>query len=190
MMQSEIQILKLMVRGAYDLQALRMQTGLRLCANFRSRLTDEPDEDGGDDEMSEAAKKVLDHLRDSYKRLTDGVARNRTLPDERKFVGDALISTHAELVLVDQYVRIEAQEALQFRNMTSVLEKIPIYVEYLKDQKGIGPAMAGVLITYLDPAKASRISGFWSYAGVDVAGDGAGRSRRKEHLVEREYIDK
>ena len=30
-MQADIQTLRLMVRGAYDLQALRMQSGLRLC---------------------------------------------------------------------------------------------------------------------------------------------------------------
>jgi len=43
-----IHVLRAMVRGAYDLQQLRMQSGLRLCANFRARLKavdlDKPDD--------------------------------------------------------------------------------------------------------------------------------------------------
>lgn len=68
--------LKIMVRGAYDLQALRMQTGLRLCSNFRSKLMPEDGE-----ELDENAIGVIDELKASYKRLTDGIARNRTLPE-------------------------------------------------------------------------------------------------------------
>lgn len=188
---SNIDALRLMVRGAYDLQGLRMQVGLRLVANFRSKLSDQPSEEGDGDEMSEEAEKLIDQLKASYKRLTDGiVARNRVLPDETKFSGDELISTFAELTLVDQYVRLEAQEALHFRQMHAILHKIPIYTEFLMKQKGIGPAMAGVLITYLDPHAANHVSSFWKYAGLDVAQDGAGRSRRREHLVEREYVTK
>lgn len=187
----EVAALKLMVKGAYDLQALRMQAGLRLCANFRAKLKDaiEPDDEEPDDELSAEAIKVVDLLKASYRRLTDGVAKNRTLPSDKGFNGDELISTFTELTLVDQYVRLEAQECLQFRQMTATLEKIPIYA-WLRQQGGIGPALAGVLISTLDPHKARHVSSFWKYAGLDVGGDGRGRSRRAEHLVEREYTDK
>lgn len=192
-----VALLKLMVKGAYDLQALRMQMGMRLCANFRARLKklkgeEEPAEGEEDDpeELSKEALQVIKALKESYRRLCDGIARHRTLPAEKGFVGDELISEFTELVLVHQYIAIEKQEASQFSQMTSVLEKIPIYVHYLKAQKGIGPAMAGALISTLDPHKARHASSFWRYAGLDVAEDCRGRSRRQEHLVEREYIDK
>lgn len=186
-----IEALNIMVRGAYDLQKLRIQAGLRLCANFRAKLKEPAEEEEApSDELSEKAEKIIDMLKKSYARLTDGVARNRTLPKEEGFTGDELISEYSELVLVDQYTRLEAQERLQFRQMTSVLEKIPIYNHYLADERGIGPAMAGVLISYLDPRKARHISSFWRYAGLDIGPDGQGRSRRAEHLVEREYTDK
>lgn len=189
--REDIRLLRLMVRGAYDLQALRMQMGLRLCANFRARLKEKIEEDmeGGDDEpdLSEEALKVIDELKSSYRRLTDGVAKNRTLPDEKGFTGDALISSYTELALVGQYVDLESQEQRQFRQMTKTLEKIPIYNEFLKPEHGVGPALAAVLITYFDPNKARHISGFWKYAGLDVAEDGLARSRRKEHLIDREY---
>ena len=185
--------LKAMVKGAYDLQQLRMQTGLRLCANFRSKLkehdTDEPEEVDG--ELSEKAKKILDVLRDSYKTLTEGIARNRTLPARAGFVGNELISTYSELVLIDQFIALEREESRQFRLFEGLLEEEPIYNKYLVNQRGIGPAMAGVIISGLDPAKARHVSSFWKYVGVDVEPvTGEGRSRRAEHLVEREYKDR
>jgi hypothetical protein len=190
---TEISALRLMVRGAYDLQALRMQTGLRLCANFRSKLKvheDDLAEDEETGELGEAAKKVLDELKKSYRLLCTGVAKNRTIPAEKGFTGDHLISAYSELILVDQYVALEGQEDRQFRQMQTILDKIPIYTRYLANQKGIGPAMAGVLISYFDPHKARHASQFWKYGGLDVASDGFARSRRQEHLVEREYTDR
>jgi hypothetical protein len=192
-MSDEIALLRMMVRGAYDLQALRMQAGLRLCANFRAKLKEDiPVVDGEvpPDELSDDAIKVIDLLKDSYRRLTDGIAQNRTLPSQKGFTGDELISTFTELTLVDQYIRLESQETLQFRQMTATLEKIPIYINYLDHQRGIGPAMAGALIATLDPQKARYVSSFWKFCGLDVGADGRGRSRRAEHLVERAYTDK
>lgn len=189
-MNSEIQALRIMVRGSYDLQKLRMQIGIRLCANFRAKLKDAAPDDGETEELSEEALRIIDQLKASYKRLTDGVARNRTLPAEHGFTGDELISTYSELVLVDQYVRLERDETVNFRQLTSVLDRIPIYTEFLEAQRGIGPAMAGVLVAYFDPAKARHVSSFWKYAGLDLGPDGAGRSRREAHLVDRAYTDR
>jgi hypothetical protein len=74
-------------------------------------------------------------------------------------------------------------------NHIAALDGVPIWTQYLSKQKGIGRAMAGVIISELDPAKAERPSDFWAYAGLDVAPDGRGRSKRKEHLIERTYRD-
>lgn len=88
---------------------------------------------------------------------------------------------------MSQYIDLESQEGKQFRQMQSTLDVIPIYQEFLQHERGIGPAMAAVLITYFDPAKARHVSSFWKYAGLDVAPDGLARSRRKEHLIDRAY---
>lgn len=145
-------------------------------------------EDPTDD--NDEADEILKRLRESYRRLTDGIARNRTLPTEKGFKGDELIGSHAELVLVHQYIAIEREEEKQFRMMVPQLEKVPIYSTYLHNVVGVGPAMASVLIGWLDPHKARHVSSFWRYAGLDVGSDGRGRSRRSEHLVEREYVDR
>jgi len=189
----QVRILNAMTHGCYDLQQLRIQAGLRLVGNFRAKLKDqtEPSEEAIEEgELSKEAKDLVKQLKESHHRLTDGVARNRTLPAARGFKGDEIISSFAELALVDEYFKLESEEARQFRLLEGVLEEIPIYATYLKDVRGIGPAMAAVIISRLDPAKAHHVSSFWKFAGLDVAPDGRGRSRQKEHLVERVYTDK
>ncbi len=50
--------------------------------------------------------------------------------------------------------------------------------------------MSAVLISEIAIASAEYPSSIWKYAGLDVCADGRGRSRRKEHLIKREYINK
>jgi hypothetical protein len=50
--------------------------------------------------------------------------------------------------------------------------------------------MGAMLISLLDLDKAPYPSSFWAYAGLDVAPDGKRRSRRKPHLIPREYLTK
>jgi hypothetical protein len=195
--------LRVAVKGVYDFQALRMMLGLRLCANFRAKLkvsstssTDIViDEETTEKELSKAALDMLENLRSSYRRLTDGIARNRTLPDEKGFTGDELINSYTELVLVHQYISMEKQETQAFSQLKYLLANIPIFRKYLSKTTGIGEAMAGVIIAYLDPHRAPYASSFWKFAGLDVvlvtneAGEmhGEGRSRREHHLIDREY---
>ena len=177
-----------MVRGVYDLQKLRMQSGLRLYANFRAKLGMTATSEEEDDEE---AQKVLDLIKASYDKICEGVAKNKTMPAERGFVGDAIISTYTELILIDQYFELYRDEQRQFRNLEKFLTGIPIWEQYLKDIVGVGPAMAGVIITEFDIGKAKYPSSLWRYAGLDVDNsDGLGRSRRENHLIEHTYTDK
>jgi hypothetical protein len=201
MSAERIDALRLMTRGAYALQKLRIQHGLRLCANFRDKLMemDPPEEEVDDEaeELSEKAEKIIKRLKDEYRRLTDGIARNRSLPKREGFVGSGVVSDFTELALIHHYVRLEKQEREQFRHIGETLDQFAIWNGWLKDQQGIGPAMGAVLITYFDIHKAVRPSQFIALAGLDV-GPGLktdpknklARSRREEHLVERKYINK
>lgn len=177
-----------MVRGCYDLQKLRMQAGLRIYANFRAKLgitATSAEEDDAE------AEKVLDIIKASYDKICEGVAKNRTMPTERGFKGDKIISTYTELILIDQYFVLYRDEQRQFRLLEKFLDGIPIWDTYLKDVVGIGPAMGGVIITEFDIEKAKYPSSLWRYAGLDVSNeDGLGRSRRENHQVEHSYIDK
>lgn len=174
---------RVLVRGAYDIQKLRIQMGNRICQNFRHKLgisSSQPEE-----EMDNVAKEVMKKLRASHEKLASAVAKMSS----KNFEGDEIISTYTEFVLVAEYLELEMVEESHFSRLGKILEEIPIYKHFLKGIKGIGPAMAGVIVSELDPHKAKHPSSFVKYAGLDVAPDGKGRSRRKEHLVKREYVN-
>ena len=159
--------LKSIVRGAYDIQALRIQMGGRIVANFKSKLGMKPSEK---EELAEKdAKKVLDYLKAEYKLITDGMA---SLPREFARNGNSLISNMTELVLNDQYFTLERDEAKHFRQLDKVLMEYEIYTHFLKNVKGIGAAMAGVIMSEIDIHESKYASSIWKYAGLDVAEDG------------------
>ena len=175
--------LKTIVRGAYDLQKLRIQMGNRIAGNFKAKLGQEPGE--SETELGNDAKVVLNDLRRRYKRITDGITVTK-----RNFAGDEIIDSYTEFCLVGQYVDLLGSEERHFRNLGHVLKDFKVFTGFLDGVRGIGPAMAGVIIGEIDITKAKYPSSLWAYAGLDVAGDGSGRSRRKEHLIDIEYEDK
>lgn len=177
--------IRTMVRGSYDLQKLRIQIGNRIVGNYKSKLGQSPSMP--ESELGAEEKKILDKLRLNYRRITDGVADK--LPSQKKFEGDELISSYTELCLLNQYFDLEAKEAKHFRQLEKALEEYPVYTGFLKKVKGCGAAMSGVIISEIDIHKAKYASSLWAYAGLDVANDGRGRSKRKEHLIEQSYID-
>lgn len=179
------QQIKTLVRGTYDIQKLRIQMGNRIVANFKAKLGQQPSKP--EEEMDAEGKTVLKQLRESYKKLTDGVTM---FPRQAKFKGDEVISSYTELVLFSQYCDLEANEDKHFRLLEQSLREFPIYREFLLEVKGIGPAMAGVVISEIDIARAEYPSSLWKYCGLDVAADNKGRSRKAEHLVDYEYVDK
>lgn len=180
------QVILAFVKGTYDLQKLRISVGNRLCANFRSKVGIPPGtkEEDADDE----AQKIMQMIRASYDKITEGVKKE--IPTMTKFKGDELISEYSELCLVHQWVELKRREESHFRRMEDLLESFPIYNEFLKKVHGCGAAMSGVIISMFDPHKANYRSSFWKYSGFDVGPDGKGRSKRKEHLVDRKYINK
>lgn len=184
------QALRMLVRGFYDIQKLRIQTGARVTANIKAKLGARPgtkDEESLDKEV----RTVLDKLTRSYDRLTDALATGtiREFLESLK-IAPGLISDEAELALIGSYKRLLDEEARLAAAVEKEVKKHPLWNAFLKHVRGVGPLMAGVLITTLDPAKAPHPSSFWYVAGLDVAPDGRGRGRYKEHLVLREYVDR
>lgn len=177
--------IKTMVRGVYDIQKLRIQTGNRIVGNFKAKLGQKPSVP--EDAMDVQGKQILKDLRLRYKKITDGI---KTFPRQATFKGDEVISDYTELCLISQYLDLEKSELQHFSRLGNILKDYPIYVEFLHGVKGVGPAMAGVIVSEIDITRAEYPSSLWKYAGLDVAKNGAGRSRKKEHLEESEYTDK
>ena len=171
-------MIRAITRSAYDIQKLRIEMGNRLCANFRAKLG--LNEDADDTE----GRDVLKDLERRFRLITDGIVQ---ITRRRKFKYDGVITSYAELSLISHYLALKTEEARTFRTLEIALEDVPICVEFLHGVKGCGPAMSGVIVSAIDITKARYASSIWKYAGLDVASDGRGRSRKKEHLIDIEY---
>ena len=178
-----------LVRGAYDIQKLRIETGNRLVANFKVVLGQAPGK-SEDEELDESAKALLAELRATYKKIAETVAAHPRAP----FRGEGVIATYTQYALVGQYLDLERVEKEHFARLEKVLQDYPIWMDYLSGIRGIGPAMAAVLISEIDIAKARTPSSLWKYAGLDVVvnddGVGEGRSRKAHHLIDVTYMNR
>ena len=174
--------LKAAVNGHYNLQHTRIRTGNALVANFKIEIGQEPSK--SEDTLDPDAKLLLANLRTSYKKITDGIAAMTP----RRFKAHGLISDYTKFALVEQYVNLCEAEETAFKQMSYLVKEFPIYRMFLEDVKGVGPTMAAVIISSFDIHKAEYPSSLWAYAGLDVV-NGAGRSRKKEHLVDQTYLD-
>lgn len=177
--------IRTIMRSGYAMQKLRIQMGNRIVANFRAKLGQEPST--SEEELDKEAIEIMNTIRVSYNKITDGVINQRKFL--RNFKGDEVISSSAELVLVQEYENIHKSELNHFDYLKYMLEAFPIYTEFLLGVKGVGHTMASVIIGEFDIHKARYPSSLHAYAGLDVAEDGRGRGKYKEHLVEVEYTN-
>jgi hypothetical protein len=65
------------------------------------------------------------------------------------------------------------------KEVTRLLKGFPIYTEWLKAQKGIGPTLSGVLIAEIDIHRSETPSQLWSFCGLGVGTDGKAQRRKK-----------
>ena len=179
------QTLKAIYSGFYDIQKMRIQSGNRIVANFKLRIgqqTSTPET-----ELDDEGKDILKKVRASYDSMADAAV---DLPRLSKFAGNEVISEYAELVLADSYVKLTGQEERCMKSIKQLIHADPFWKHYLKGVCGVGETMALVILATIDIHKARYPSSLWKYCGLDVAEDGAGRSRKKAHLVMREYVNK
>jgi hypothetical protein len=102
----------------------------------------------------------------------------------------AVINNEALFMLYDQYWAMQKQEQRVKRSLKFLLSGIPVYDNFLVGVHGCGERISAEIIAYIDITKAEYVSSLWKLCGLDVARDGAGRSRRAEHLEDREYLNK
>jgi len=143
------QYLKTMVRGCYTVQKLRIQTGNRLVANFRAKLGLDPSQK--EDELDKEGKRIMEDIRAAFRKITDGVL---SLPNRKKFKAEGVISSYTEFALISQYIGLEESEKRHFKQLEGILAEFPLWTKYLESVKGVGPAMAGVIISEIDIEKA------------------------------------
>lgn len=184
-----MKIPKSLIRSLYDIQHQRVQTGNRICAEIKARLGIKPSQK--EDNADAEAQNYLNAARQEYKRITDAFILDKAHKYLKvDFEGCQIITDAAMLLFVESYEKQIQQEEDMAKVIGKVVEQHPMWDAFLKDVKGCGALMSAVILTEFDIEKASRISCFWKYAGLDVAEDGRGRGRYKEHLIDVNYINK
>lgn len=185
------QELRTSVRSLYDMQQLRIQSGNRVVAAFRVKLGLDSSQAEKDDKD---ANKILDGIRKEYKLVTDGVKR---ITKSTKIKGSELITSVAEVRLIEAYEHQLNAEMIHEKILQSYLDDQPIFTDFLNGVKGCGTRMSGVILSEIDIEKCNSISALWKYCGLDVVvyknNDGEtveeGRCRKKHHLEDKTYTN-
>src|SRR5260221_7129465 len=118
--------IRTIVRGAYDIQKLRIQTGNRIVAQFKAKLGQQPSHTEAED-IDEEGQKLLKDLRAEYAKMMDGVKSVKLAT----FKASPLISSFTEFSLLQQYLDLEQTEKQHFKNLEKILAKYPIFTELL-----------------------------------------------------------
>jgi hypothetical protein len=91
----------------------------------------------------------------SHHRVTTG--KDRTKLSEK----------HYESLIVQSWL-LKELEAEALGEVKRILKDVPIYKEWLKEQKGCGPTLSGVIVAEIDIRRAETPSALWKYCGLDV----------------------
>lgn len=91
--------LRLIVRGSYDLQALRIQMGNRLIGNFKAKLGQAPGQ--SEDSLDDASKKLLGELRSSLPKISDVILTGEEAIDDEVATDDERKAAKVGKLIVD-----------------------------------------------------------------------------------------
>lgn len=197
------QVIRSFVKMLYDIQALRMAAGLRVVSAFKPILEasgvvfKEELAEGEDKKKAEekVTVKIMGMLMADYKACRDPKTGEIITSAQFEKIKDKMtyLKVYDMVALLDAYMVLVDREKQQFAMLTKVLSGHPLY-EYIManrdDWVGVGPAAIAVLISEIDIHNTMYPTRLFKYAGLDVAPDGRGRSRRSEHLIDVEYVDR
>ena len=164
-------VIRNLVDSYYDIQKLRISTGNRVCASFKTQLGQDPGK--SEETLDGDAVKILSAVRKEYDRIADGMIENKlTIKKAIEMLSNdpeplRYIKSKTDYDLIESYNHLVDAEAKTADSVASVVKKHPMWNEFFSKVKGCGPMMAGVCISYLDINKARYASSFMAYAGID-----------------------
>jgi hypothetical protein len=78
---------------------------------------------------------------------------------------------------------LNALERDALKEVERLLQGIPIYEKFLKDVRGIGPTLSGVLISEIHIENCNTVSQLWAWCGLAVVDGKAVKRKRGEKLT-------
>ena len=148
-----------------------------------------------DKEQQKAQSECMNTIMEKYESIREEVDAIRTVKGRDKKIREigGPIKNVVVYDLVKACSNMQAQEDMLQTGVKFFVDQEDIWKRFLVHVKGIGPLMAGCIISELDIHKARHVSSFWKYCGMDVVevnGEMQGRGKKEGHLVDWEYTDK
>ncbi len=124
---------------------------------------------------------------DDYQNLrirTDNRLKKKADGTDQKDADENAPDVTSESILdnVDLSSDTRAIEDKLTKQLEKVVRQTPEWKQYFKDLKGIGPKLAAVMISEIDPYKAETVSKIWQYAGMN-SGMVLGKKKDKDGNV-------
>lgn len=190
--------MKSLVTTAYQLQELRIQTGLRVVGNAKVKLGQQPGTK--EEDIDDGAQEILAQIRASATRISDTLG-GRAVRKGSTFPGDGLLTDNAEYTLAQTYFLLLEREEATFKLFDSMVAAHPMG-QWFDKVRGVGGAIAAVMLSEIDIDRSPNLGNLYAYCGLDVVvvekkneqtGEielvGEARSRKAHHLVDRNYIN-
>jgi hypothetical protein len=171
--------LHLLVDTYFDSQKFRIRTANRIShfKDYNPSIPEIVEKFDPEAQLNEAASKRLHELhlmipenmpRDAIIKMMsefyNALMQDKYQIDNQVFISDEF--GNQGVYLINDYKRLEKRIEAKIKNQVNTY---PIYKEYLKETKGIGPILAGGLISYIHPiSRFDSVSKLWAYAGMDV----------------------
>lgn len=152
--------LRINVKSLYDFQKIRIMTGNRIAASFRTKLGLSSSDS---EESNKDAEDILNDIRSEYKRITDGITR---ITSKIK-IESKIISSYAELMMIQGYEKLLESEKAHEKAIAYDVEGHIMY-DWLKGVRGCGPLMSAAILSEVDITKCNTISSLFKYCGLDV----------------------
>lgn len=207
---SDLNGLRMQVRSFYDIQSLRINVGNKISASFHDKLGRDPSM--SKEQMEKENQKLLKKIDEEFGRTVDGIVnvenkkRSRYLTalsiSDRslqkaiasgKFAENRLITSDVEWNFIMMYQGLLDQEKQAKKVIEKNLSKFDLWTQYLERVPGVGPNLAGIMLSYFDINKAVCLTQFWAYSGLDTVPSKdnpdkrEGRGKYEHHLVDRTY---
>lgn len=82
--------------------------------------------------------------------------------------------------LAKQSTGLDTLEKDSLKEVKRLLKGLPIYEKWLKNQKGCGVTLSGVLVSEIDITRCDTVSALWAYSGLHIDLESGNAMRRKK----------
>lgn len=97
-------------------------------------------------------------------------------------IAEAHLDEEDKAFIKRQGDKLQDIERDALKEVSRLVDQFPIYHEFLKDVRGVGPTLSGVLISEINIERCTTVSKLWAWCGLAVKDGKAIKKKRGEKL--------